>query len=248
MSGVFAIYPGRSRFGGHVAISSFDSNNPWGASAIELTAAGLDASTRLGPISLGARADMLQPDRSRWLASYLPLSWFCRTVPAPGGAPGPDVCDGSVSTRAIGAVDAGLELGPFSLVLGGTKIGDLTQTGGAPDMTGGFAAGRLVHIARILRLDASASYSHATFLDLISSSGGPGVTLFGDALDFSTYYRNSRVEYRALPTTIVQQGVGGTIMFFPSSVVLFTAQGEATEGDDVRAFLFYGTAMWRPRF
>ena len=32
------------------------------------------------------RLDLLQPERSRWLASFLPSSWFCRTVPAAGGA------------------------------------------------------------------------------------------------------------------------------------------------------------------
>ena len=37
-------------------------------------------------------------------------------------------------------------------------------------------------------------------------------------------------------------------MIFPSSELLFTVQGEAITGADVKAFMLLGTAMWRPRF
>jgi len=249
ISGVVGLYPGPARVGGHFELSNFAPDNPWKASSIELTAAGIDASTRIGIFQLGARADVRQPIRSRWLASYLPLTWFCRPVPAAAGAPpGPEVCDGSVSTRVLGAIDAGVEFGPFSLVVGGTKIGDLTQTGGAPDMTGGFAAARLVRIAKIARVDASMNYSRATYLDMFGGSMGPGVTLFDDAFDLSFYYRHATVQYRSVRTSLAQSGFGGTAMIFPSSVVLFTVSGEAITGDDTKAFMVLGTAMWRPRF
>src|SRR5207244_3873758 len=125
----------------------------------------------------GVRADVRQPIRSRWLATHLPITWFCRTVPAAAGAPpGPEVCDGTVSKRAVGAVDAGVELGQFSLVVGGTKVGDLGASD-EPTMTGGFAAARVVRVAKILRIDASANYSHATYLDMYGGSAGPGVSL-----------------------------------------------------------------------
>jgi hypothetical protein len=249
ISGVLGLYPGPARLGGHFEVSSFPSDNPWKASPIELTGAGLDASTRFGVFELGARFDLRQPDRSRWLASYLPPTWFCRTVPAPPGTPpGPEPCDGSVSTRALGAVDAGVEIGPVSIVVGGTKIGDLTQTGGAPDMTGGFATGRVLHIARIARVDVSANYSTATYLDMYGGSAGPGVSLFGDLVDLASYYRYERLRYRSVSASLTQSAFGGTAMLFPSSVVLFTLQGEAITGDDVKAFMVLGTALWRPRF
>ncbi len=248
ISGVVGLYPGPARIGGTFEVSNFASGNPWKASALELTAAGVDASTRLGVFQFGVRADVRQPIRSRWLASYLPITWFCRTVPAAGGAPpGPEVCDGTVSKRAVGAVDAGVELGPFSLVLGGTKVGDL-GTSGEPTMTGGFAAARMVRIAKILRIDASANYSHATYLDMYGGTAGPGVSLFRDILDLSTYYRYASIQYRSIRTSLAQSAFGGTAMIFPSSVLLFTVQGEAITGDDVKAFMVLGTAMWRPRF
>ncbi|HSO34835.1 MAG TPA: hypothetical protein VLT33_20030, partial [Labilithrix sp.] len=231
--------------GGHFEVSNFDPHNEWKASPIELTAGGLDASIRAGVFQFGARADVRQPDRSRWLSSFLPTWWFCRSVPT---TTGPEPCDGSVSTRALGALDVGVELGPVSLTVGGTKIGDLTQTGGAPDMTGGFASGRVVRIAKVARIDASGSYSQATYLKMYGGSAGPGATLFGDALDVSAYYRYTTLEYRSVNTSLLQHGFGTTVMLFPNAAVLFTVQGEAVTGDDANALLLFGTAMWRPRF
>jgi hypothetical protein len=249
ISGVVGLYPGTTRLGGHFEVSNFPADNPWKASSIELTAAGLDASTRFSVFELGARLDLRQPDRSRWLASYLPPTWFCRTVALPvGSPPGPEPCDGSVSTRALGAVDLGVAVGPVSVVVGGTKIGDLTQTGGAPDMTGGFATGRIVHIGHVGRVDVSANYSKGTYLDMYGGSAGPGVTLFDDVLDLGSYFRYERLKYRSVTTSLTESAFGGTAMLFPSSVVLFTLQGEALTGEDMKAFMILGTALWRPRF
>ena len=248
LSGVFGIYPGPARIGGTFEVSNFAGNNPWKASAIELTSAGVDASTRIGPFQFGVRADLRQPVRSRWLASYLPTTWFCRTIPAAVGAPpAPEVCDGSVSKRAVGTIDAGVELGKFSLVVGGTKVGDL-GTSDEPSMTGGFVSARVVRIAKILRIDASANYSHATYLDMYGGTAGPGVSLFRELLDLSTYYRYAGIHYRSVDLNLVQSAFGGTAMLFPSSELLFTVQGEAITGGDVKAFMLLGTAMWRPRF
>jgi hypothetical protein len=245
VSGMFGLYPGLSRVGGHFEVSSFDKSNPWKASPVELTAAGLDGSVRVGMFQFGARADVRQPARSRWLASYLPTSWFCRTVPSTAGAP--DVCDGSTSLRAVGAVDAGVEVGKLSVTLGGTRITDLGQSGASPDMTGGFLAARVVRIARILRVEASGNLSRASYLDMTSGSVGPGVTLFDEVLDLSAYYRIATLQYRAVNTSYVQNGMGGTLMLFPRAELLFTFQGEGIQGDDAKAVLLFATAMWRPR-
>ena len=247
LSGVFGLYPGHSRIGGHVEVSNFDSNNPWKAGSIELTAAGVDASARAGILQFGGRFDVRQPERSRWLASFLPPSWFCRTVPSPPGVTSNnEPCDGSVSTRALGEVDAGVEVGNVSVQVGGTTIGDLTQ-GGEPRMLGGFAAGRVVRIEKLLRIEGSANYSTSTDVDMYGGTIGPGFTLFDDNLDLSAYYRNATLQYRATTTSVVQHGFGGVAMFFPSSDLLLTAQGESMVGSDVQALLFYATMMWRPR-
>lgn len=53
LSGVFALFPGSSRFGGHFELSSFESGNPWNAAPLELTAGGVDASVRSGAFEVG---------------------------------------------------------------------------------------------------------------------------------------------------------------------------------------------------
>jgi hypothetical protein len=247
LSGVFGVYPGLSRVGGYFEVSGFDANNPWRASPVELTAAGIDASVRLGPLELGARFDARQPERSRWLAFYLPASWFCTTVPAPGAnLTAPESCNGDVSTRAFGEVDAGLQLDHFSLFIAATAIRDLTQSPEA-NMTGGFASARVLRIARTLRFEVSGNYSSGSYLDMFGGTAGPGMTLLDDALDVSAYYRVAILQYRSESALLVQNGAGGTIVLFPSSEVLFTLQGEGMSGDDARALMLFGSVTWRPR-
>jgi hypothetical protein len=248
LSGMFGVYPGPSRFGGHFEVSAFDANNPWGANPVEVTAAGLDQSVRIGILELGGRADLLQPERSRWLASFLPTSWLCRTVPAAGGASTiGEPCDGRSTTRGLGSVNAAITAGNVSVAAGATAMGDVPRSGGAPRIFGGFATARMVRIARIVRLEASASYSVGDDLDMYGGTVGPGVTLLDDALDVSIYYRLAELQYRSVSTYLQQDGFGGTVVFFPSSTMMFTLQGEGITGDDVKALTVFGTVAWRPR-
>lgn len=247
ISAMVGVYPGHTRVGGHAEVSQFSSDNPWKASPVELTAAGVDASTRLGVFRLGGRLDVRQPVRSRWLLSYLPLSWFCRTTPDPAAPTGPEICDGTVSTRAMAAADAGFDAGPVSLTVGATQSGDLTQGDSAPTMTGGFAAGRIVRIGGIARVDVSATYGAATMAETRSLTFGPGVSLFADRLDLGAYYRYAVVAYRSDRASLTQSAVGGTILLLPSSIVLATVQAEAMKGDDANALLVLASLVWRPR-
>jgi hypothetical protein len=247
ISGMFGLYPGPSRFGGYFEVSSFDANNPWKAPTVALTAAGLDQSIRFGRFELGARLDVRQPERSRWLASYLPSSWFCTTIPAPASNPTqPEPCDGSSSTRGYGQVDASVEIDRVRLAVGGTAVRDLTQSNEA-DMVGGFATARVVRIAQRLRLEASGNYSRATYLDVYGGTAGPGVTLLEDAVDLSAYYRLAVIQYRASTTSLTQNGIGGALALFPSAELLFTLQTEGITGSDTKALMVFGTATWRPR-
>ena len=248
LSAVFGLYPGPSRVGGYIEVSSFDPGNPWNQPAVAVTAAGIEQSLRLGPVELGARFDVRQPELSRWLASYLPASWFCVTTPAPGGAnPAlPEPCNGGISSRAFGEADARVVTDRFSLSLGGTTVKDLGLSDAA-DMIGGLATGRVMVIPRVLRVDASGSYSHATYVDMYGGTAGPGLVLFDDALDVSIYYRLSMLSYRSVTASLFQNGAGGAVAFFPNASVFFTVQGEGISGDDVKALTLFGTATWRPR-
>jgi hypothetical protein len=246
LSGQFSLYPGPSRLGGYFEVSNFDANNPWGASALELTAAGVDESIRLGNFEIGARFDVREPERSKWLAAFLPASWFCTTVPAPGSNPtAAEPCNGSVDTRAFGEIDGSVMLGNLSLVVGGLTVTDLT-TKTDPNMVGGFATARLVRIDRFLRVEASANDSRSSYVDMWGGSAGPGVSLLDDALDVSAYYRLAVLTYSASNVSLVQHGVGGTVVILPSSEMLLTVQGEGMTGDDTKYLTVFGTVMWRP--
>lgn len=246
ISGVFGIFPGHSRLGGHFEVSNFSASNPWGASSIELTAAGLDGSVGLGPVQIGARADVSQPIRSKWLASYLPPSWLCIGTPAPGaGAAGPDVCDGR-ENRFVGSVDASLVLDHVMLAAGGTLSRDLNIRS-LPTMVGAFGTARVMRIARVLRLEATGNYATSTYVDAWGASGGPGISLFADTLDLSTYYRYGTLTYRAGTGSLTQHGVGVFAVLLPSPVLSFTLQGEGLFGDDAQGALVLVGAVWRPR-
>jgi hypothetical protein len=247
MSGLFGLYPGASRFGGYFEVSNFEANNPWGASNVELTAAGVDQSVRFGSFELAARFDVRQPERSRWLAIFLPASWFCTTVPAPAANPtAPEPCNGRVDTRAFGQIDAGVTTSHVSLLVGGLTVTDLTQTN-EPNMIGGFATARVLRIAKRLRVEASGNYSRSTYVTMYGGTAGPGITLFDDALDVGAYYRLAALTYASNGAWLLQDGVGATIVLLPNSELLFTFQGEGITGDDTKALLLFATATWRPR-
>jgi len=44
-----------------------------------------------------------------------------------------------------------------------------------------------------------------------------------------------------------QPGGGAMLMVIPTPELLFTVHGEAIAGDDVRALMVLGSAVWRPR-
>jgi hypothetical protein len=248
VSGMFGLYPGPSRFGGHFEVSAFDPDNQWKASPVEVTAAGLDQSVRVGNFEFGGRFDLLQPERSRWLASFLPSSWFCKTVPAAGGASTVgEPCDGNSTTRGLGSLNAGLTLGDVSLAAGATAMVEVPQTDAEPRVLGVFASGRVVRILRVLRLEGSASYSNATYLDMIGGTVGPGLTLLDDRLDVGAYYRIAAIQYASVTSNALQNAVGGTAVLFPNSTMMFTLQGEGITGNDVSSLFLFGTVGWRPR-
>ncbi len=244
----FGIYPGHSRVGGHVEVSNFDSGNPWGVNPIELTSAGVDEALRLGPFEVSARLDFVEPERSRWLASFLPSSWFCLTVPTPGVPVAQEPCDGRSDMRAMGTLDLGYTKGMVALTLGGTTMGDISHGGAEPRVLGAFFSGRLVRVAKVLRFELSGNYSNATYMSMFGGTAGVGVTVLGDRLDMSAYYRRSEIEYAVDSSFLEQNGFGGMIVLFPVSTVMFTVQGEAITGNDVNAVTLMGSAVWHPRF
>jgi hypothetical protein len=252
IGGVVGFFPGHARFGGHFEVGNYAANNPFGASSVELNNAGADGSVVLGPLQLGARVEMRKPERSFWLASYLPLSFFCLTAPPPPnpnpGTPiAPEKCDGRTATRVEGALDATLSVGNVVIAGGATTARDVA-IGGLPSMFGGFANARVMRIAQHLRVDAGASYSTATYMRMLGLTAGPGLLFFEETLDLGAYYRFSNINYDAGGDARSQHGVGLTGSLLPSRQFALTLQTEAIRGTDTDALLAFMTAMYRPNF
>jgi len=155
------------------------------------------------------------------------------------------VCDTSTSTRLYAAVDTGIVFDRASLVAGANTTMDPSD-GAAPHTAGAFATGKVLRILGSGRVEASASYSRSTYIDMLGGSIGPGFGFFTDALDMSVYYRHTLLRYRSFPTALVQHAVGGTMVLLPASAFVFTFQGEALGGDDTPALVMFGTVSWRP--
>ena len=65
-------YPSFGRLGARAEASLFDADNPWNADGVELTALAGDASFRLDSLRFGLSLETRRPERSYWLASFLP--------------------------------------------------------------------------------------------------------------------------------------------------------------------------------
>jgi hypothetical protein len=248
ISGVFSVYPGTSRAGAHFEVSGFDKSNPWGVKPLELTAAGADGAVRFGAWEVGGRVDMHQQERSRYLAAYLPPSYFCARVPgpatAPGSPPSPDVCDPQASTLYQLAVDAGLTTEHFAMFV--SALSSNSFIGSAPSQKGLFANMRVLHIARMLRLESSGAASTGSYMDMFSATIGPGVSAFGDRLDASLYVRRTLLEYSVGPT-LHMNAIGAYATLLPGNDLVLSLQGEATGGDDADAVMGALVLVWRPR-
>src|SRR5690606_4644726 len=94
--------------------------NPWGAGAAELTALGGDASFRLGSLRLGLALDTRRPERSYWLASFLPAGYFCVSGTV-AGSPTSEPCLGG-DMRSMAALTAAWDAETWTLDGGATAV------------------------------------------------------------------------------------------------------------------------------
>jgi hypothetical protein len=255
LAALVAVYPGQSRIGAHAEASLFDPSNAWGLKPFELTALGVDASLRAKAFQFGARVDMHQQERSRFIASFFPASWLCVTAPAPAPAPGAapvaDTCaDARANTYYSASADAGLTTERFALTLGATVLKNPLRGAAAASQMGAFVNARVLRIFKKLRLDSGASYSSGTYLNLLNWTAGPGATLLHERLDVSLYYRQSFLTYAATSASpsLLNHTVGASLNYLPTPQLVFAAQGEGFVGGDTGAAILYLTTIWRPGF
>ena len=242
VTGLFESFPKFGRLGARAEVSLFDADNPWGASTTELTGAGADASLRFDSLRLGASLDMRTPERSRWLASFLPQGYFCVAEPAPAAAIEP--CRGG-ERRYAAALNAAWEATLWTADAGATFAS--TRRANA-DQTTGFVNFRRRDLIGTLRLDAGATVSRGSLYQSAAVNIAPGLSLWDESADISVYYRPSWMRYRAELDGGGEHGFGARLWWALSPVLDVSGSTDALVGRDVDVLMFQLSVAYRPRF
>lgn len=242
VSGLFEAFPDFGRLGARAEVSLFDAENPWAAAPTELTAAGADASVRFDALRLGASVDMRTPERSLWLASFLPRGYFCVAEPAPAQVIEP--CVGG-ERRYAATVDAAWEATVWTANAGATLA---TTRRASADQATMFANLRLREVAGLLRLDTGGSLSRGSLYESFALTVASGSPLLQGSADVSFHYRPTWMRYRAERNDSIEHGFGARVWWAPSPVLDFSGSADVLTGRDVDALLFQLTATYRPRF
>jgi len=232
----FDLLPPKARLGGHAEVSFFDSKNPWHAHAAELTSAGLDGNLEFGVFHLGGRVDMRRPDRSRWLASLLPIEWLCWSNP--GSTSG--ACLGE-NASYLWLLDSGARIGKFSVDLGGQS--SFTRGTDASNF-GGFANLRWLDVVGRIHLDAGMSAFTGSVVRSTALTFAPGIVFADGDADLSLSYRPALVRYRAALRSSIEHTVGVALWAAPHESLAFNLEGDWLHGTEVSAVIVQGVATW----
>jgi hypothetical protein len=236
----FDLLPSQGRLGGHAQVSLFDPDNPWGASRVELSSAGLDGEIQLRPFFLGGRAHVYRPERSRWLATLLPAEWLCWSSPARASAP----ClpgDATYSWLANG----GVRSGKISVTVGGQSS---FSVGTDASSFGGFADLRWLDVVGGAHFDAGMSALSGSVLRSVSAALAPGMRFGGGRGDLSLRYRPALVRYRATLKSSVEHTIGAGLWLAPSDTLDVDLEGDWVRTSELSAFVVQGVAAWHLGF
>jgi hypothetical protein len=238
---LFDLNPRFGRMGVFAEASLYDKNNPWGANTTELSAAGADASFRIGALELGGRASMQRPERSRYLASLLPAEWLCITNPTNVT---PEPCLGNDATY-WGSFEAGLNF-PKVVATAGANASRTENTGA--EQTGAYTNLRLLELVGRMRLDAGAMTSQGTLLNTVAFTLSPGLPFMDGAADVALRYRPAVIRYRASTEAFVEHSIGGALWVSPSRSVDVSLDADYVTGRDLDALIAQLAMVWRTGF
>jgi hypothetical protein len=238
----FDVFPGNGHVAGHFELSMHDEVNPWQAPRFEVSAAGLDASIRVGIFQLAGRFDMRLPERSLWLTSYLPLGYVCNTEPA--ASTGDElVCSDSNDQRYFGGLDASFSFSRFALHAGANIVH--SETAAEFEQLSGYLQARILRIADIAWADVSVAAYARSFVSDYAARLGAGVDIrrIGEV---SAYYRVSLNQYVASPTNWLQHSAGGILYFALGHDLDLGVRIDGIFGEDVSVLVLGSNLTWRP--
>jgi hypothetical protein len=240
----FDVFPGNARVSGHFELSMHDELNVWQAPRFEVSAAGLDASFRVGLFQLTGRFDMRLPERSLWLGAYLPLGYLCNTVPDPASSTGNEVvCLDSRDARYFGGLDASWLFHRVALHAGANLVH--SQTAADFEQLAGYLQVRVLRIADIAWTDFSVAAYARSFVSDYAARVAAGVDI-GRIAELSAYYRISLNQYDADPDGWLQHSAGGNLYFGLGHDLDLGLRVDGIFGEDVSVLVLGSNLTWRP--
>jgi hypothetical protein len=240
----FDVFPGQGRVAGHLELSMHDENNVWQAPRFEVSAAGLDASIRVGLFQLAGRFDMRLPERSLWLTSYLPLGYLCNTVPDPTSSLGDEVvCLNSNDARYFGGLDASFNFSRIVFHAGANIVH--SEYANQFEQISGYLQARVLRIADIMWADISVAAYARSFVSDYAARLGVGVDIRRVG-ELSVYYRPSLNQYTAAPSNWLQHSAGGILYLALGHDLDLGVRVDGMFGEDVNVLVLGSNLTWRP--
>lgn len=224
--------------GGYAEGSFFDADNVWGASSSELSAAGVDGHVRTGDLELRARFDARRPERSRWLASQLPTTFFCEAASTDGQN---FSCIGMNEPRLVSSLRALYRVPNGSVAVGASHFTTLSSE---TSLLRAFALGRYGLVER-------------TLYGTLGASGSAGSLLTNGAVQLGLAYRKQAFElgvdyhpritfYNQDVRSSLDHRVDLAARWDASTTVSLLADADLFLGRDQRALLATLSLLWRP--
>jgi hypothetical protein len=240
LSAAADLFPEDAHVGAYGELSLYDPDNPWGASEQELSAAGVDGSVQLGIVELGARVDLQRPERSRWLASYLPPGFLCSSSAPVDDTP----CFGD-EARYLGSADVDVTLDRARV---GASLSASRSEHGRARQVSGIVHGSLLDIIGPIRLDAALLANEGTLVHVLGARVGLGAQLARGALDFSLHYRPAVTRYDADTANYLEHAFGAGVWVFPAPELSLGLDADAIVGRDVDVLLVQTLLSVTPSF
>jgi hypothetical protein len=222
---------GPLRFDALAELGLFDADNPWGMAQLALVAASAGAALHAGPWRADLRAELRQPERSRYLASILPAGYLCSGVPD-------DACGSQLRLGVTGG--AGFSAGHLALDAGGSFVGGY---GDATEATV-FGDALLRRLFGHGRLGVEVSATNGSFLDERALRVDAGVTFI--TLDVGAHWRGAMLDYTAATATRTEHRVGVDAVWSQAHDPELGLSIEGATGADVDALVILATVIWRP--
>lgn len=222
---------------GWAEAQAFESPNPWGASATELTGAGATAEWRERGTHAGVDVTFLRPERSLRLAAALPPEWLCTLAAVPGAA---NDCAGDDWWGAA-TVSAGTRTPRWALDAV-ASLGDSHRQHRGLDRSGQLRGELRVDPVRLL---AGLGGGTSSFASWTAAELGLAYVP-SHALDLAVMYRPEVLDYAASTELTTLHSATADARLALSTTFDLALSAIGTIGADRDAFSLLATFAWRP--